>query len=36
MADTSDPGDPPVVKKRPAVSGPGGSTGGPIIIPDHN
>jgi hypothetical protein len=36
MADTSDPSDPPVVKRRPAVSGPGGTSGGPIIIPDHN
>jgi VWFA-related protein len=30
VADTSD--DEPIVKKRPAVSGPGGSSGGPIII----
>ncbi len=36
MANTSDPADDPVVKKRPAVSGPGGSTGGPIIIHPEN
>jgi VWFA-related protein len=37
LSDTSDPvDDPAVVKKRPAVSGPGGSTGGPIIIKPDN
>jgi len=36
-ADTSDPSDDPVVvKKRPAVSGPSSSGGGPIIIHDPN
>ena len=34
VADTSDNGDEPTVKRRPAVSGPGGSSGGPIIIHD--
>jgi VWFA-related protein len=28
--------DQPAIKRRPAVSGPGGSTGGPIKDPDHN
>jgi VWFA-related protein len=28
--------DTPTVKRRAAVSGPGGTTGGPIIIPDHD
>jgi hypothetical protein len=37
VADTADTNnDAPVVKRRPAVSGPGGTSGGPIIIPDHN
>jgi VWFA-related protein len=36
VADNSDTSDAPVIKRRPAVSGPGGTSGGPIIIPDHN
>jgi VWFA-related protein len=35
-SDASDQTDQPIMKRRPAVSGPGGSSGGPIIIPDHN
>jgi VWFA-related protein len=36
VSDNIDPSDPPAIKRRPAVSGPGGATGGPIINPDHN
>jgi VWFA-related protein len=36
VADNSDSSDAPIIKRRPAVSGPGGTPGGPIIIPDHN
>ena len=34
VADTSDRSDEPAVRRRPAVSGPGASSGGPIIIHD--
>lgn len=34
--DSGDQSDQPAVRRRPAVSGPGGSAGGPIIIPDRN
>jgi VWFA-related protein len=36
IRDAGDDTDQPIVKKRQAVSGPGGSSGGPIIIPDHD